>query len=164
MTDRSLSPSALSVPSAGVWQWRRDPGAETRARAEAARAARVRGAIQGAVGFAAALVAAFAFHRPTLGSVIASIAALVTLLALLSPLGAFRILTLGVEKLGRAIGLVVTWILMPIIFFLFFLPVGLFLRSRGKTGITLGADPKLSSYWISTEDHPSGPATYERQF
>jgi hypothetical protein len=51
-----------------------------------------------------------------------------------------------------------------VIFFLFFLPVGLFLRARGKTGITRGADPKLPTYWISTEAHPSGPETYERQF
>ncbi|HXU33520.1 MAG TPA: hypothetical protein VN851_23370 [Thermoanaerobaculia bacterium] len=158
MTDRTLSPSAV------VWQWRRDPAAEARAHAGAARAARVRGAIQGAVGLVVALLVAFVLHKTRFATVIASIAALVTLLALVSPLGAFKWLTGLVEKLGRVIGLAVTWILMPVIFFLFFLPVGLFLRARGKTGITRGADPKLSTYWISTEAHPSGPETYERQF
>jgi len=158
MTDSPLSPSAV------VWRWRRDPAAEAQDRAAAARAARVRGAIQGAVGFAVALLAAFVLRRTTLASVIASIAGIVTLLALVSPLGAFKWLTGLVEKLGRVIGLAVTWILMPVIFFLFFLPVGLFLRARGKTGITRGADPKLPTYWISTEGHPSGPETYERQF
>ncbi len=158
MTDRKLAPSAV------VWQWRRDPAAEARARAGATRGARVRGAIQGSVGLVVALLVAFVFHRPTLASVIASIAAVVTLIALLSPLGGFRLLTAGVEKLGRGIGLLVTWILMPLIFYLFFLPVGLYLRARGKLGITHGADPKLSTYWISTEAHPSGPETYERQF
>jgi hypothetical protein len=158
MTDRILSPSAV------VWQWRRDPAAEAQAKTAAARAARVRGAIQGAVGFVVALLAAFVLHRTTLASVIASIAAIVTLLALVSPLGAFKWLTAMIEKLGRVIGLAVTWILMPVIFFLFFLPVGLFLRARGKTGITRGAEPKLPTYWISTEAHPSGPETYERQF
>ena len=158
MTDSPLSPSAV------VWQWRRDPAAEARSTAEAARAARVRGAIQGAVGFVVALLVAFVLHRTKFATVIASIAGLVTLLALVSPLGAFKWLTGLVEKLGRVIGLVVTWILMPVIFFLFFLPVGLFLRARGKTGITRGAEPKLPTYWISTEAHPSGPETYERQF
>lgn len=158
MTDRTLSPSAV------VWQWRRDPSAEGRARAEAARAARISGAIQGAVGFAAALIAAFVFHRPTLAGVIASIATGVTLLALTSPLGAFRWLSGMVEKLGRAIGLAMTWILMPLIYFLFFVPVGLYLRSRGKTGITKGAEAGLSTYWISTEAETQGPETYERQF
>ncbi|HEV7672063.1 MAG TPA: hypothetical protein VGS22_26380 [Thermoanaerobaculia bacterium] len=158
MTESTLAPSAV------VWQWRRDPAAESRARAAAARGARVRGAIQGAVGLVVALLVAFVLHRPTFASVIASIAGIVTLLALVSPLGAFKWLTAMVEKLGRVIGLVVTWILMPVIFFLFFLPVGLFLRARGKTGITRGAEAKLPTYWISTENHPSGPETYERQF
>ncbi len=158
MTDRNLAPSAV------VWQWRRDPEAEARATAGAARAARVRGAIQGAIGSIVALLVAFVFHRPTLASVIASIAAVVTLIALVSPLGGFRRLTAGVEKLGRGIGLLLTWILMPLIYFLFFLPVGLYLRARGKIGITHGADAKLSTYWISTESLPSDPETYERQF
>lgn len=158
MTDRTLSPSAV------IWQWRRDSAAEARALAAAARGARVRGAIQGCVGLAVALLVAFVFHRPTIASVIASIAGIVTLVALVSPLGGFRWLTGLVEKLGRAIGLAMTWILMPLIYFLFFLPVGLYLRARGKTGITRGADPKLPTYWISTEAHPSGAETYERQF
>lgn len=158
MTDRTLSPSAV------VWQWRRDPAAEAQAKAGAARGARVRGAIQGAVGFLVALLVAFVLHRTTFATVIASIAGLVTLVALISPLGGFKWLTGLVEKLGRAIGLIVTWILMPLIFFLFFLPVGLFLRARGKTGITRGAEPKLSTYWISTDGEPHGPETYERQF
>ncbi len=158
MTDSTLSPSAV------IWNWRRDPAGEARALAAAARGARVRGAIQGAVGLTVALLVAFVFHRPTLASVIASIAGVVTLLALVSPLGAFRWLTGGVEKLGRAIGLTMTWILMPLIYFLFFVPVGLYLRARGKTGITRGADAKLPTYWISTEAQPQGPETYERQF
>ncbi len=162
MTDRILTPAA--APSAVVWQWRRDPLAEAGARAAAVRAARVRGAIQGGVGLVVALLAAFVFHRTTLASVIASLSALVTLLAMVSPLGAFRRLTEAVETLGRWIGLGVTWILMPMIFFLFFLPVGLYLRSRGKTGITQGAEAKLPTYWISTEADPAGPETYERQF
>ncbi len=57
-----------------------------------------------------------------------------------------------------------TWILMPLIYFLFFVPVGLYLRSRGKTGITKGAEAGLSTYWISTEAETQGPETYERQF
>lgn len=158
MTDSPLSPSAV------VWQWRRDPAAETRALARAARAARVRGAIQGAVGLVVALLVGFVLHRTTLASLIASIAGIVTLLALVSPLGAFRRLTGLVEKLGHGIGLAMTWILMPLIYFLFFLPVGLYLRSRGKTGITRGADARLPTYWISTEAQSQAPETYERQF
>jgi len=154
----------VEAPSAVVWQWRKDPAAEAARRAAAIRSARVRGAIQGAVGLAVAALFGFGLHRTTFASVVASIAALVTLAALASPLGAYRVITGWVEKLGRAIGTLVTWILMPLFFFLLFLPFGFYLRARKRTGITLGTDPKLASYWLGTEDRPAGAATYERQF
>jgi hypothetical protein len=53
---------------------------------------------------------------------------------------------------------------MTLLFYLVFLPLGAFLRARGKLGISKGADRRLASYWISTEERQPTPESYRRQF
>ena len=154
----------LETPTAVVWPWREREAREETRRVAAVRAARGRGLIQAAVGLAAAALFAFVFHKPRFAMVVVSIASIVGLSALISPLGIYGWITRGVEKLGYWIGTLLTWILMPLLFFFLFFPVGLFLRARKRLGITRGRDSRLASYWISTTERKSTRESYDRQF
>lgn len=150
--------------AATAWAWRERAGSREEARAREAAAARRRGALGGAVGLAVAAVLYFFFHRPVAGGVIAAIAAVFTLLALASPLSAYKALTRVLDRFAHAVGAAVTWVLMTVLFYLVFLPVGAFLRARGKLAISRGADRRLPSYWTSTEEREPALESYRRQF
>ncbi len=58
-------------------------------------------------------------------------------------------------KIGLVIGRVVNPVVMAVMFYLVFTPLGLFLRLMGKDPLRLRFDPDASSYWI--ERRPPGP-------
>jgi len=62
------------------------------------------------------------------------------------------------------IGMVVTGILMIVIFYLIFTPVGIFLRIIRKDMLHLRYDKKLRTYWIDRPQWPFEKSNYERQF
>jgi hypothetical protein len=163
---RTTTPSA-STPSEIAWPWRRAPGDD--GRTAAARVARHRGAVQAAVAFAVATL--LLLWKPILAAVVASIALVVLALALVSPLGGFARLERGVERFAHGVGLAVTWLLMPILFYLLFLPAGLLLR-RGKLRFTGNPDRDEATYWqhrdAQTGDaggwQKDGLPSYRRQF
>lgn len=142
-----------------VWTWR-VPRAD--ARVSEAAAARRAGLLRAAVGLVVGAVV-WAIWRTSFGAVIVGVSVVVGLLALLSPLGAYRVLDRAIAWLGRTIGSAVTWGLMPIVYFLLFLPVGLLLRARGRLRLQGGPDKALASYWIATDRRPPAES-YERQF
>jgi hypothetical protein len=150
-------------PSAVIW---RGNGGETdpRERSREATAARKRGLLGGAIGLAVAAVFYFLLKRPAAAAVIASIALLFTLLALLAPLTAYKSVTRALDRFAYAVGTAVTWVLLTILYYLFFVPLGWFLRVRGKLAITRSFDPRLPSYWTSLEDRARAPESYRRQF
>ncbi|HEV8238630.1 MAG TPA: hypothetical protein VGS57_04625 [Thermoanaerobaculia bacterium] len=143
-----------------VWQWRRAPAADERARAAAA--ARRKGLLGGLVGLAVA--AALYFWKPQMALVVVTIAVLTTLLALVSPLGGFRVLTRALEAFAHGVGLVFTWVLMTLAYYLLFLPLGLVLRAAGKLHVTRGADARLTTYWQPSTEPAPGIDTYRRPF
>jgi hypothetical protein len=150
-------------PSAVAWSWRKSAGPGD-SRAREAAAARTRGAIGGAVGLSAAAAVWLFFEKPVAAAVIAGIAAAISLTAFLFPLTLYRKLNHGLEVFARAVGTAVTWVLMTVLFYLLFLPVGLLLRARGRLGITRGTDPKLSTYWTDTQGRARTPESYRKQF
>lgn len=158
-TRDSLAPSDI------VWNWRQaaDPGASrSRAAAEAA-AARRRGLIQAAVGFAVALGLGLLW-RPVAGWVVGGITALLLLIALAFPLTLHAKIQRGLQVFGHAVGMAVTWVLMTLLYLLLFLPVGLVLRATGKLGITTRPDPRAASYWKTTDPSRHTPQQYRKQF
>jgi hypothetical protein len=134
------------------------------ARLEQAAAARRQGWIGGAVGLAVAAVFALLLHRRGAGAVVASVSVLITVIALAAPLTLFRRLRALMELFGHAVGTAVTWVLMTVLFYLLFLPVGLLLRATGKLGFTRFADPRRSSYWTTTGASARAAASYRKQF
>ncbi|HVT57973.1 MAG TPA: hypothetical protein VHR45_06210 [Thermoanaerobaculia bacterium] len=172
----------VEEPSAVVWSWKSGAmisevagvagssgvpggsGAAARDRAAQAAAARRQGWIGGAIGGAAAAVFAFLLHRRGLAIAVASLSLLVTATALAAPLTLFRRLSRLFELLGHAVGTAVTWVLMTVLFYLLFLPVGLLLRATGKLGFTRFADSRLRSYWVTKEGGPHAAESYRKQF
>jgi uncharacterized membrane protein len=156
-------PTSRREPSSVVWSWRGGDN-EEHARAREAAAARQRGLLGGLIGLSIAAVFFFFLKKPVSAAVIAAVALLFTLLALLAPLTAYKALTRALDRFGHVVGTAITWLLLTVLYFLLFLPLGWFLRLRGKLGITRGFDPQRPSYWVSLEDRTVTPESYRRQF
>jgi hypothetical protein len=149
-------------PSSVVWSWR---GGETieQAQAREAAAARKHGLTGGAIGVTIAAALYFFAERPLMAAVVATVAVLSTLLALASPLTAWKGFTRVLDRFAHAVGTAVTWISLTILYFLAFLPLGLYLRTRGKLAVTRGFDSRLLSYW-KTLGRERTDDSYRRQF
>ena len=143
-----------------VWDPLRDPAVE---RARRARSARRRGLVQSAVGFAAAALLAWRFGR-TPAYIAASVASLVGILALVSPLRALAAVERGVGRFAGWVGTLVTWLLMTPLYYLVLTPLGWLLRARGRLRVRRGPDRRVATYWTELPPPARGTAPYERQF
>lgn len=154
-------------PADVVWDWRRtgNPAAAdiAQARSREIAAARRRGLLGAAVGFAVAGLFYF-FGLRIMAAVVASVTLVLTVLALAAPLTAYRRVTGWIDRFARGVGVAVTWVLMTVLYYVVFLPLGLFLRARGKLAITRGTDPGRPTYWRSTADRVKTLDSYRKQF
>ena len=146
-----------------AWSWRDRAAGEAAAREREAAANRRKGVIGALIGLAVAALLYFVFHRPVAAAVVAGVAVLIGLLALASPLGLYKGLTRALDRFAYFVGSALTWILMPVLFYLVFLPIGILLRARGKLAISKSADPRMPTYWKSTERERT-PESYRKQF
>jgi hypothetical protein len=158
-----MSTSKL-VPSTVVWDWRARAGAAEARRAREAAEIRRRGLLGAVIGLAVAAVVWFLWKRPVPAVVIATVALLLSLPGLAAPLTAGRQVARGLDRLAYGVGLGVTWVLMTLLFYLLFLPVGLLLRARGRLRIARAWEPQRPTYWVSTGERPRTPESYRRQF
>jgi hypothetical protein len=62
------------------------------------------------------------------------------------------------------VGTGVTWLLMTVLFYLLFLPVGLIMRAMGRLAFTRFADPAVDTYWTPTEGRVHSAESYRKQF
>jgi hypothetical protein len=150
--------------SAVAWNWRDRAGEATDARAREARSLRIRGVVGGAIGLAFAALLYFVGHKVRSAEVVAGIAILLALLALAAPLTIFKKISHALEVFARGVASAVTWVLMAILYYVVFLPIGLVLRAGKKLAITQGADPRLPTYWTRTEERETPLESYRRQF
>jgi hypothetical protein len=161
-----MEPNAQA--SSVAWSWRDRATAGEAARVREAASNRTKGLIGGVIGLAVAALFYFVFHKVRTAEVIAAVAILVALTALASPLGAYKTLSRWLDRFAHAVGSAVTWVLMTVLFYVVFLPAGLFLRR--KLAVTLGNDrgaaKRLPTYWISTEERERArtPESYRKQF
>jgi hypothetical protein len=147
-----------------AWSWRDRAARKERAQAREAAAARKRGVIGGLIGLAAAGAVYYFLEQEVAAGVIAAIAVILTLIALVSPLGLHKKVTCVLERFAHAVGSGVTWVLMTLLYFLVFLPTGVLLRARRRLGITQGPDRGLPTYWTRTEERARTPESYRKQF
>jgi hypothetical protein len=148
-------------PAAVVWDWRRTAATEGQDETNVA-AARKRGLIGGLVGLAIAAVVFYLWKRE-LGYVIAGVSLALALLALAAPRAYLKVMAL-LDRFAHAVGMAVTWLLMTLLYYLLFLPVGLLLRARGRLAVTKRPDRRLPSYWTSTEGKSWTAESYRKQF
>lgn len=148
-------------PSALVWNWRAVEGAGD---ARAAAAARRQGATGAAVGLGVAAALAWLLHRPVPALVVAVLSLTVALLALAAPLTLYRRLRGALDRFGHWVGTGVTWLLMTVLFYLLFVPVGLIMRAMGKLAFARFADPAVDTYWTTTEGRVHSAESYRKQF
>jgi hypothetical protein len=153
-------------PGAAAWGWQRGgaAGSGQAERAREAAAARRQGLIGGAIGLAAAAVFALVLHRPVLAAVVAAIALASAVAAAAAPLTLYRRLARVFELLGLAAGTALTWVLMTILYYLLFLPVGLVMRAAGKLTFTRFRNPRAASYWTTTDGRTRSAESYRHQF
>lgn len=156
-------PAPRREPSAVVWSWR---GGETEehARVREAAAARKRGLMGGAIGLTIAGALFFLLKKQVPAAVVASLAVLSTVLSLAAPLTAWKSVTRALDRFAHFVGTAVTWVLLTVLYFLVFLPLGLFLRARGKLAITRNFDRRLPSYWKLPDGRERTAESYRRQF
>jgi hypothetical protein len=158
MSNRRGRPQAAMA----IWSWRQDDGPPP-AETSSARGIRLRGALQGALGITLASLV-YLFVSQTAAWVIGSIAALVTLAALLSPERLFAKIEAGFRVLGRGLGQFLTWTLLTLIFYSFFLPFGVLFRRGRKDSMTRFYDPEAASYWLARKPRQAGIDFYKRQY
>jgi hypothetical protein len=91
--------------------------------------------------------------------VLGPLAAYCGLFALVSP-PALKWLYVGMSVVFFPIGLVVSYVIVSIMFFLIITPIGLAMRLFGRDAMRLKFNPQAATYWIRR--HP--PATIKRYF
>lgn len=165
ITIHARMPPTRILPSAVVWDWRTGKNEEARRGQEAAKI-RLRALLGGAIGLTVAALVFFLLKKPVAAAVIAGVALLLSLPGLVAPLSAGRSVGRILDRFAHVVGTGVTWLLMTVLFYLLFLPAGLFLRTRGKLAITRSFDPRQPSYWNRVEEREKARTaeSYRRQF
>jgi hypothetical protein len=138
MTQRPGRPEAAAV----VWTWR-DAAPPRR---PDPRPVRLRGLLRAAAGLAVAGVLAWLGHEHV-ALVVSSAATLLVLAALLSPLGLYAAIERLFGALGSGVQRTLTWIVLPLIFYLFFVPFGLLFRRGRRDSMRRFYDAGAPSYW-----------------
>lgn len=136
--------------SAAIWEWQ-----ETEAISSdepTAGAMRLRGLIQSAVGLSIAGLF-FYFGHQAMAMVVAGITSFILLIALISPLRAFRSIQRGFLSFGGLVGRGVSWIVLPAVFYLFFLPFGSLFRRARRDTLKRYYEPDADSYWEACAGH-----------
>jgi hypothetical protein len=151
-------------PEAAAAIWSQGRGrALAPARQRSARDPRLRGALQGAIG-AALGAAILAFWSRTLGTIVLSLSTLVFLCAMASPTGLYASLQALFAATGRATGTLLTWILMPLVFYGFFLPFGLLFRRGPRDRLSRWFEPGEPSYWAPHQGPRTGSPHRDRKY
>ena len=150
-------PEAAAV----IWNWREAAPASGSPRSAAS--LRTRGALQAVAGATVGGLV-LAFVSKTFGFVILGIASLILLSALLSPTGLYAAIDRGFAALGRGVGIVLTWLTLPVIFFLFFVPFGFLFRRGRRDSMRRFYEVSATSYWSDRSEGVVASSSRSRQF
>lgn len=145
-----------------IWQWRESGRGRSGGPNRAAHARR-EGAIRALVG-AVLGTGVFFLGHPTLATVVWSIAGFTLVAALVSPLGVYGWIQRGIGALAHGVGLLMSWLLLPIFFFGFCMVFGLLARRGRNDRLERWFDDGAPTYWKERKDAPRNPEFYERQF
>jgi hypothetical protein len=149
-------PEAAAV----IWNWRSVAAVQE---VGAARSARRRGVIQGAVGgLVGAAFWLLGWHG--FASVAFVLAGLVATAALLSPLGLYAGIHRLIEATGHAVGVGLSWLLLVPFFYLFFAPFGSLFRRGRRDRLRRRYEAEAETYWEPHEGMLASSGKLDRQY
>jgi fatty acid desaturase len=75
-----------------------------------------------------------------------------------------RLVFVGMSYLAWPIGFVVSHVVLALVYYLVFMPIGLVMRVIGYDPMKRRFDPEAATYWIARDPKASEPKRYFRQF
>jgi hypothetical protein len=114
----------------------------------------------------AALVGAamVSFWSRPIGTVVLTVASIVGISALASPLGLYAAIERLFLTLGRVTGRLLTWILLVPVFYGFFVPFGLLMRRGRRDRLQRRLEPDAPTYWEPHAGPTAASISHERQY
>ena len=108
-------------------------------------------------------IARFKLDAPTASTVLWVLAVVVPVIGWLVP-AFMRMVFLGMSYAAWPIGFVVSHVILALVYYLVFTPIGLIMRLVGYDPMRRAFDDSASSYWIAREASGADPKRYFRQF
>ena len=108
-------------------------------------------------------IARFKLDAPTVGLALWVAAVVVPVIGWLIP-AVMRAVFVGMSYLAWPIGFVVSHVILALVYYLVFTPVGLLMRLFRYDPMKRGFDDSLSSYWVKRDPTAAEPKRYFRQF
>ena len=99
--------------------------------------------------------------KPTLATLLVSLALIVGVLGLIAP-PTIRLIYLGAVYVTFPIGFIMSHVILGIVYYLLITPIGLLMRLLGRDPLQRRFDPKRTSYWEPKTESRS-PASYLKQ-
>jgi hypothetical protein len=108
-------------------------------------------------------IARFKLGEPTVALALWVAAVVVPVIGWLAP-AFMRLVFVGMSYAAWPIGFVVSHVILAIVYYLVFTPIGLAMRLFGYDPMQRKFDESASSYWVARNPTASDPKRYFRQF
>jgi hypothetical protein len=103
-------------------------------------------------------------HFGLIGTIVISIACIVFLAAMLSPKGLYAIFERMLAAMSRQFGRILSWLVLPGIFYGVFLPFGALLRRGKRDNLQTFYDSESETYWSDRDDVRTASKNRMRQY
>lgn len=143
-----------------IWRWRNE---SLTVAGDSLRMVRIKGFVRSGISFA--LFALFSYLSWTLMSYIALfLGCLVLFATVFSPQGILAALNRGTDRLGVWIGAAVTWLFLPIIYYLVITPLGIAIRGGSRNTIKQQVPTDETSYFTPRDPGLLSAGTREKLY
>ena len=149
--------------AAAIWSWRGEAGSRVAPSRRPVARARARGLLQGMVG-AAVGAGLHALGYPRIGVVALSLGTGIALAALASPTALYAAIEQLFGATGRLVGRALSWIILPMVFYGFFVPFHWLFRTGRRDAMKRFFETEATSYWSARERARAGSDSRERQY
>jgi hypothetical protein len=148
--------------SAAIWSWR-DAGTTGAKGGAKPSAIRLRGGLKALI---PAVIGSVIYLRVSHlgGTIVLSVAAVIFMAAMLSPTGLYALIDRAFNALTDGVGRLMTWIVLPILFFTVFLPFGKVTRRGKQDRLQRFHDAARASYWSDRTGERAASANRGRQY
>jgi len=148
----------ISPVSEAIWPWRERSAGGT----EKSAAGSKRPLIESGVTLTVGLILLAGFHKAIIGSIVCAIAVFVLVSGLCIPRAYQGFRKLG-ERLAKAVGVALTWMLLAPFFYICFASAGIILRLLRRDPLQRAWKPEATTYW-ETHRGVLDAQHYDRQY